>query len=303
MNVSPGLHPIPLHPGDAPTYLGWIGKHLDLAQETQDRSSQAHLENFGGFEPASPPRWLLHHLELTACTCQNLLECSFTCWELPPAAAEGLECPPPPRTRIWDCEGAGMSPVPPCHPGPFLVGSVHPGARGPMPAGPEPCRCAQVSLLPHGCAAPAWGAQQCHLALPYLIHDPSVGSSPIPGELHPSGCLPPACASQRTCTCHASTRDPPRLLPRRASGSRALRLCPGVLVSLWMFPRFLEHLEFLLLLLRCFLLTCAPSDSRHLLWHQTGQTGMDSGSPDSPGPSSPSLEWGSWKTHLCSGPS
>lgn len=94
MNVSPGPHPIPLHPGDAPAYLGWIGKHLDLAQETQDRSSQTHLENFGGFEPASPPRWLLHHLELTACTCQNLLECSFTCWELPPAAAEGLECPP-----------------------------------------------------------------------------------------------------------------------------------------------------------------------------------------------------------------
>lgn len=112
-----------------------------------------------------------------------------------------------------------MPPVPPCHPGPFLVGSVHPGARGPMPAGPEPCRCAQVSLLPHGCAAPAWGAQQCHLALPYLIHHPSVGSSPIPGELHPSGCLPPACASQRTCTCHASTRDPPRLLPAVPAGA------------------------------------------------------------------------------------
>lgn len=34
MNVSPGPHPILPHQGDAPTYLGWIGKHLELAQET-----------------------------------------------------------------------------------------------------------------------------------------------------------------------------------------------------------------------------------------------------------------------------
>lgn len=65
MNVSPGPHPIPPHPGDAPTYLGRIGKHLELAQETQDWSFQTHLKNFGGFEPASPPCWLLHHLEST----------------------------------------------------------------------------------------------------------------------------------------------------------------------------------------------------------------------------------------------
>lgn len=132
MNVSPG-------PGDAPTYLqlGWIGKHLELAQETQDWNPQTHLENFGGVESTSPPRWLLHHVALITCTCQNLLECSFTCWEIPAAAAEGLELP---------FQGPGFGNVPICDPSPFQVGSVHPGDPGPIPAGSEPCRCAQVSL-------------------------------------------------------------------------------------------------------------------------------------------------------------
>lgn len=154
-------------------------------------------------------------------------------------------------------------------------------------------RCAQVSLLSHGPAAPAavWGAQQCPLALPCLIPHPSVGSSPVPGELHPSLCFPKS----------SSTRDPSQQLPAMPAGAEpCLQVCPAVLGSLWMFPRFPEHLELLLLLLRCFLLTCAPPDPGHLPWCQTGQTGMDSGSPDSPGPSSPSLDWDLWKTHLCS---
>lgn len=129
MNVSPG----PPHPGDAPTHLqlGWIGKHLELAQETQDWSPQTHLENSGGVEPTSPNHWLLHHLELLTCTCGNLLERSFLCWEVPPAAAEGLELPL--QGPDLGCEGV---PVPTCDP-------------GAIPAGPEPCRCAQVS---HGCS-------------------------------------------------------------------------------------------------------------------------------------------------------
>lgn len=46
---------------------------------------------FWGAEPTSPPCWPLHHLELITCTCGNLLGCSFPCWVVPPAAAEGLE--------------------------------------------------------------------------------------------------------------------------------------------------------------------------------------------------------------------
>lgn len=132
----------------------------------------------GGFEPTSPPRWLLHHLALISCTCQNLLECSFTCWEIPAAAVEGLEPP-------FQGPGFGNVPVPTCDPSPFQVGSVPPGDPGAIPAGSEPCRCAQVSLNV------TWPCPTCSLSS-QLAPCPSQVSSIHPG------------VSQRTCSCHCS---------------------------------------------------------------------------------------------------
>lgn len=81
--------------------------------------------------------------------------------------------------------------------------------------------------------------------------------------------------------------QPSGSIPRCQQSPAGVHRCPA--------PALPGAPEFPVLLLRCFLLTCAPSASGHLHWHQTGQTGMDSASPgvdspDSPGPSSPSLD-------------
>lgn len=60
-----------------------------------------------------------------------------------------------------------------------------------LPVIPAHCRwalCIQVILV--RALQVCTGVPQCHLALPYLLLELSVGSLPAPGELHPSRCFP-----------------------------------------------------------------------------------------------------------------
>lgn len=132
------------------------------------------------------------------------------CWEVPPAAAEGLELPlqGPDLGR----EGAGVSLS---LPGPLQVGSGCPGAPGAAPAGPEPCRCAQVC---HGCSG------TCSCLTPEL----SPGSCPSQvSSSHPSmQVTSPGFVSQRT-------------VPASSPGSipwcqQSPQVCPGVQLLLFL---------------------------------------------------------------------
>lgn len=108
-------------------------------------------------------------------------------------------------------------------------------------------------------------------------------SSPCPSQVSPVMQVSPTWAvfSQRISSCRSCT-DPslqqsPAGVQLLLSHGFAVPGAPGIIPSAA--PQvFLAH-------------WC----SGHLHWHQTGQTGMDSGSPGVDSPASPALDWDSWK--------